>query len=173
MYTKSSTFLRIMLPPHFYFSMFNTAVKVIKFLTHEEFSISLMFVSFTLLGGNYPYNLCLFVYFTILGEDLIIALWKHDLSFKWPSALQDWDPGRNIYFVGFLFSSKILSWSFHISTPNFPYWTVLINSISTHSSFVIFSEGLFWFHTRTIFIKIFSPDFWLYILVINISTWQM
>ena len=67
----------------------------------------------------------------------------------------------------FSFSSKMLFWFFHISFPHLFSLTVLITSISTHYSSVIFSEGLFWFHTRTIVIKIFSPDFWLYILVIK------
>ena len=48
-----------------------------------------------------------------------------------------------------------------------------ITSIPNHSSSVLFSEVLFWFHTCTIVIKIFNTNLYLYILVINLSPWQM
>ena len=62
----------------------------------------------------------------------------------------------------FYFSSKKLSSFFHIYTQHFPSWKLLITSISTHSSSVLFCKQLFWFHTCTIIINIFSPYFWLY-----------
>ena len=89
MYNTQSTFLRIPLVPQFYGSMFNTSVKVITFLTHEEFSILFVFVSFTLIDGYRLYNSCLFIYFTTIGEGLIISSFKHDLSFKMAFSLTE------------------------------------------------------------------------------------
>ena len=62
-----NNFLRILLAPHCYLSIFNTDVIVITAFTHDELYISFMFLSFTLLGGNSLYNSCRFIYFTILG----------------------------------------------------------------------------------------------------------
>ena len=69
----------------------------------------------------------------------------------------------------FPFSSNISYWLFRVSIPCFPFWTVLIYFIGFHSSSILSSQGLFWFHTHTIIIYIFCPDYWLYISVINIS----
>ena len=64
----------------------DTTVTSITFLTHEVFSISDIFESFTLLGGQCLYNYCLSIIFSILGEELMTASCKHDLFDKRPSA---------------------------------------------------------------------------------------
>ena len=88
MYTPSLTLIGILVAPHGCLSMLNNVVKFITFTTHKEFYISFIFVSFTLIGGHLFYNLSLFVYFPILGEELITVSCQHDLSFKYVSASQ-------------------------------------------------------------------------------------
>ena len=84
MHTPPSVFLRNMFATHVYLYILNTGVTVMKILKHEAFSIPLMCVSFNILYGNILYNSWLLIYFPILGEELIIASWKHDISLKWP-----------------------------------------------------------------------------------------
>ena len=62
--------------------------------THELFSISNIFVYFTLLGGPCMYNSILLMYFPILGAYLITASCKNYLIDKWPSASLNFDTGR-------------------------------------------------------------------------------
>ena len=102
MYIPSSTFLEKYL--HLLLSIFNTGVIVITFLTHEVFSISIMFVHFTLLGTHCKYNLSLLKYFPIPVEDLLIPLCKNDLSFKFHSAKRNCEPRiKCIQLVSFSF----------------------------------------------------------------------
>ena len=94
MYIPKLNFLRIQAAPQVYLSIPDTVVTLIIFLTHEVFSISYFFVSFTLLGGHCLYNLSLMIYFPILGEELIIASCKYDFIYKWSSAGENFDSGR-------------------------------------------------------------------------------
>ena len=82
MYTTSLTFLRIKADPQGYLCIPDTVVTLINFLTHEVFSISDIFVSFTLLGRHCMYNSSFLVYFKILGVELITASCKHELIDK-------------------------------------------------------------------------------------------
>ena len=93
MNTPSLNILRIQAAPQGYLSIPDTGVTFITFLTHQVFSISGIFVSFTFIWGHYLYNSCLLLYFPILGAELITASFKHDLIDKWPSASQNFDPG--------------------------------------------------------------------------------
>ena len=94
MYTTSLTLLRIMATPQGSLSIPDTGVTLKSFLTHEVFSISDIFVSFTLLGGNCMYNYSLFMYFPILRAELITESCKHDLIVKRRSASRNFYPGR-------------------------------------------------------------------------------
>ena len=67
MYNPSLTFLRIQHAPNVSIIMFNTGVIFIIFLTHKEFSISLMFLYLTLLCGHFMYNSCLFIFSNAWG----------------------------------------------------------------------------------------------------------
>ena len=166
MYTPSWMFLRIIQSTHLYLSRFNTGVTIIKIIPHEELSFSLTFLSFTLLNGHCIYNSCLFMYFPILGAELITASCEHDLSFKWTSASGYWYPWRLIHPVDFIFFQNFVL-VFRIYILNFTSWTVMITSISTKFLCYLFWDKLFGFHTRTITIKIFLPDRLIYILVIK------
>ena len=68
MKTSSFTVLIILAVPQGTISITYTIVTSITFLTHEIFSISDIFVSFTFLGGHCLYNYCLSIYFTIIGS---------------------------------------------------------------------------------------------------------
>ena len=63
MYTSPLTLFMMLLVPHRFLSMLNTGVTLITVLTHNKFSISLMFVSFTLIGGHLLYNSSMFIFF--------------------------------------------------------------------------------------------------------------
>ena len=76
MYTLALTFLTVIKSPHGSIYMFNNGVTLITVLTHKEFSISLMFLSFAIIGGHILYNSSLFTYFNILGAELITASCK-------------------------------------------------------------------------------------------------
>ena len=106
--TPSLTFLVIQASPQDYLSIPNTGVTFITFLTHEVFSISDIFLSFTLLCGHCLWNSCLSIYFSILGAWLITASCKHDLIDKWPSASWNYDPGEKRNPVDFLFYQNCL-----------------------------------------------------------------
>ena len=87
-------FLKKLQIPQSYISIFNTGVTIITLITHEELSISFMFVSFTFPGGNCIYYLWLFMHFSISGEDFITSSCKHYLIFKFISSSRYWYPGR-------------------------------------------------------------------------------
>ena len=53
MYTPLLTFIRILIAPQRPLYIFNTGLSSIKVLTSKEFSIRLIFVYFTLLGGHW------------------------------------------------------------------------------------------------------------------------
>ena len=91
--------------PHFYLSVFNTVITVIKIGTHEEFLVSFISVSFVIIDGNCLYNSCLLIYFPIVGEHLIIASHKHEISFKWTLVSWNWYKGRKYISSWFPFSS--------------------------------------------------------------------
>ena len=80
--TPSLNILRIKATPKGSISIPDTIVTFLTFLTHELFSISDMFVSFTFLGGHCLYISCLLIYYPILGSELITASCKHDLIEK-------------------------------------------------------------------------------------------
>ena len=68
MYTPLLNFLIIKAVPQGSIYISDTGVTLITFLTHEVFSITDIFISFTLLGGNCLYNSSLLMYFIIIGE---------------------------------------------------------------------------------------------------------
>ena len=82
MYTPSLTLLKILAATQGALSILDTGVTLITLLTHEVFSISDIFVSFTLIGGHCLYNSSLFMYFPVLGADLITEYCKSDLIIK-------------------------------------------------------------------------------------------
>ena len=93
MYTPSLTIIQILAAPQVIIYMSNNGVTFITLFTYKVFSISVNFLSFTLLGRNCLYN-SFFMYFPILRGELIKGCCKHDLSFKWTSASRYFGPGR-------------------------------------------------------------------------------
>ena len=86
MYTPSSSLLKILDAYQGYISIPDTGVTFITLLTHEVFSISLIFVSFNLIVGKCLYNSSLLMYFPILGAELITESFKNHLIVKCTSA---------------------------------------------------------------------------------------
>ena len=68
MQTPSLNLLRTLAETQGYIYIPDTGITFITLLTHEVFSISDIFVSFTLLGGHCLYNSCFLMYFPILEE---------------------------------------------------------------------------------------------------------
>ena len=122
MYTLSLNLLRIMAAPQSSLSIPDTGFNLITFLTHEVFSISEMFVSFTILGGHCLYNSSLLMYFPILGSELITASCKNYLIVKRPWASRNFLPRKINRSSWFSFSTRIVSCYFPISIPHLLYW---------------------------------------------------
>ena len=166
MYTPLLNFLKTLQEPQSSLSMFNTGAVLIKFFTHEELYISFMFVSFTLIDGNFLYNSCLFMYFPIPVVEIITASGKHDLRFEWLSFLWYWDPSRQIYSVDFIFLPNFCL-DFSYFYPTF-YLFNCNDYFHIEKLLLMLWEKFFWVHTCTVVIDILSPECWIYILVINL-----
>ena len=132
MYTPSLTLIIIMDATQGYLSILDTGVTFITLLRNEVFSISEIFLSFTLLGGHYLYNSSLFMYFPILGAELITAYWKMNSSSNYLKPHKFW-PRKINKSSWFYFSTKIVSWYFPISIPKLLY--CIITRCVYHSSF--------------------------------------
>ena len=117
-----------------------------KHFSHITNFISVIFVSFTLLGGHCLYNSCLLMYYPILGVDLITESCKRDLSFKWPSALRYLTPeDKYIKLILFYFQFVLLFSDLFAKISELDQNQVNILSLFCEKK---------WFHPRNIFIKI-------------------
>ena len=85
MYNQYFTLLRILATTQCSLSIPDTGFTLITFIKYEVF---------TLLVERWMHNSSLFMYFPILGAELITASCKHDLIDKWTSASWDFDPVR-------------------------------------------------------------------------------